>query len=87
MCLCGSLSHFVLVSAKYIRNWQFDHFTVGGQQDCQMVFTSVVGHLMEIDFGGGYRKWNDCNPGELFHAPIHKTVPQVIFFFVLVPRA
>ena len=42
-----------------------------------MVFTSVVGHLMELDFGSEYRGWSRCSPEALFEAPVHKTVSQV----------
>lgn len=43
-------------------------------QNCDMTFTSVAGHLMEIKFEGAYNKWNSCRPQELFHAPITKYV-------------
>jgi DNA topoisomerase III len=46
---------------------------VDGQQ-CSMHITSVVGHLMQIEFDEKYMKWNSCNPEELFAAPIKKFV-------------
>ncbi len=41
-----------------------------------MVFTSVTGHLMELDFGPEMKKWNSCRPIDLFDAPVYKRVPQ-----------
>ena len=32
---------------------------------CDMVITSVLGHLMEMDFEDPYRKWHGCQPGDL----------------------
>jgi DNA topoisomerase-3 len=42
-----------------------------------MVFTSVAGHLMELDFVEGFKKWYSCSPLELYEAPVVKMVPQV----------
>lgn len=42
-----------------------------------MSFTSVLGHLMELDFNSGYRPWRSCRPIDLFNAPVEKHVPQV----------
>ncbi|KAJ0809847.1 putative DNA topoisomerase [Helianthus annuus] len=45
-----------------------------------MMFTSVTGHLMEMEFEGRYRKWHSCDPVDLFKAPIRKHVPEGIGF-------
>lgn len=42
-----------------------------------MVFTSVAGHLMELDFPDGLKKWHACSPLDLYTAPVVKVVPQV----------
>jgi DNA topoisomerase-3 len=42
-------------------------------QNCQMIMTSVSGHLMGFDFLGTYRKWYSCPPLSLFDAPIIKS--------------
>ncbi|XP_035205425.1 DNA topoisomerase 3-alpha-like, partial [Stegodyphus dumicola] len=39
-------------------------------QRCQMVMTSVSGHLLNLEFAGSYRKWQWCNPVTLFDAPV-----------------
>ena len=44
------------------------------RQNAEMRFTSVSGHLMEIDFVQSHKKWNSCNPLELFTAPVVKRV-------------
>ena len=43
--------------------WEFP-YTVMGQR-CDMVFTSVTGHVMGLDFPPSHRGWNTCNPREL----------------------
>jgi DNA topoisomerase-3 len=42
-----------------------------------MVFTSVAGHLTELDFPLSHKGWRTCSPLDLFAAPVHKTVPGV----------
>lgn len=42
-----------------------------------MVFTSVAGHLLELDFTPQHKKWHSCSPVELYTAPVQKVVPQV----------
>ena len=44
-----------------------------------MTFTSILGHLMELDFPASHRAWRSCSPLELFSASVHKSVPQVRF--------
>nr|XP_047132275.1 DNA topoisomerase 3-alpha isoform X2 [Hydra vulgaris] len=44
--------------------------------NCNMIMTSVSGHLIDLDFGGGYNKWNQCAPVALFEAPICRFVPD-----------
>ncbi|GFR23680.1 DNA topoisomerase 3-alpha [Trichonephila clavata] len=39
-------------------------------QNCQMIMTSVSGHLLNIEFTGAYKSWQLCNPVVLFEAPI-----------------
>lgn len=42
-----------------------------------MTMTSVMGHLMELDFTEQFSKWQSCSPAQLFHAPIVQRVPDV----------
>lgn len=41
-------------------------------ENCQMIMTSVSGHLLNHEFVGSYRKWNACHPLSLFDAPVVK---------------
>ena len=41
-----------------------------------MTMTSVMGHMMGLEFVEGFRKWHDCAPLALFDAPVVKTVPD-----------
>jgi hypothetical protein len=62
-------------SSQYNANWDFT-YALGGRQ-CQMVFTSVAGHLTELDFPASHKGWRSCSPLDLFAVPVHKTVPGV----------
>ncbi|KAJ0623453.1 putative DNA topoisomerase transcription factor interactor and regulator CCHC(Zn) family [Helianthus annuus] len=64
--------------SRYNKIFEFN-YTIQGQP-CQMMFTSVTGHLMEMEFEGRYRKWHFCDPVDLFEAPIRKHVPEGIGF-------
>ncbi|MCI04549.1 DNA topoisomerase 3-alpha-like [Trifolium medium] len=61
--------------SRYNRIFEFN-YTIRGQP-CNMLFTSVIGHLMELEFDDRYRKWHSCDPADLFQAPVHKSVPEV----------
>src|SRR5271154_938113 len=47
----------------------------GGSGTADMVMTSVMGHLMAIDFPAEYKSWHSVGPQELFHSAIIKSVP------------
>lgn len=59
----------------YNKIFEFN-YQIQGQQ-CHMIFTSIHGHLMELEFEDRYRKWHSCDPLDLYHAPVRKYVPQV----------
>ena len=44
---------------------------------CKMIFTSVLGHLLARDFSQSVRGWQSCPPSTLFDEPIHTIVPKV----------
>ncbi|KDO34566.1 hypothetical protein SPRG_00629 [Saprolegnia parasitica CBS 223.65] len=46
------------------------------QQRVEMVFTSVTGHLMQLDFALSHRGWKTCDPVDLFSAAVEKTVRE-----------
>ncbi|XP_027335440.1 DNA topoisomerase 3-alpha isoform X2 [Abrus precatorius] len=60
--------------SRYNKIFEFN-YTIRGQP-CHMLFTSVTGHLMELEFEDRYRKWHSCDPADLYHAPVHKFVPE-----------
>ncbi|CDR96379.1 DNA topoisomerase family protein, putative [Babesia bigemina] len=43
-------------------------------RQCKMYFTSVRGHLMELDFDPKYRNWQRTPVQELFEAPVYSAV-------------
>lgn len=62
--------------SRYNKIFEFNYAIRG--QPCHMLFTSVTGHLMELEFEERYRKWLSCDPADLYHAPVHKFVPEVL---------
>lgn len=62
--------------SRYNRIFEFNYSIRG--QPCHMLFTSVTGHLMELEFEERYRKWHSCDPADLYHAPVRKFVPEVV---------
>lgn len=45
-------------------------------QRCQMVMTSVSGHLLALEFVGQYKKWHSCSPVALFDTQVLKYCPD-----------
>ena len=71
----GSLPPSRQGPSRYNTIWEFP-YTVENRQ-CTMAFTSVTGHLMEVDFEPAHRGWHACNPGVLIEgAPVVKQVAR-----------
>jgi len=84
-CQTGQLTcRITSCRAQYNGVYEFN-FTLQGNQ-CVMSFTSVAGHLMELDFPVSHKGWRSCSPVELFSAPVVKAVPQVGFRHPALPR-
>lgn len=47
-----------------------------------MSITSVLGHIMGLEFDESYQKWSSCRPEELFNAPIKKEVNIIELLFI-----
>ncbi|MCD7472326.1 DNA topoisomerase 3-alpha [Datura stramonium] len=60
--------------SRYNKIFEFN-YTIRNQP-CQMLFTSVTGHLMELEFDDRYRQWHSCDPVDLYNAPVRKYVPE-----------
>ncbi len=54
--------------SQYNHVWDFEYQIQN--QNAQMIFTSVSGHLMGVDFTAEYKNWNGCSPDALFTAPV-----------------
>lgn len=61
---------------KYIKNYDFDYLNM----NAHITMTAVSGHLMSHDFGEAHRRWQGCDPFELFDAPIVTQVSKVSFW-------
>jgi DNA topoisomerase-3 len=71
----GSLPPSRQGPSRYNTIWEFP-YTVENRQ-CTMAFTSVTGHLMEVDFEPAHKSWHACNPGVLIEgAPVVKQVAR-----------
>jgi len=60
--------------SKFNKIYEFDYNLLNC--NCKMMMTSVSGHLLDLDFSGNYKKWNQCPPLVLFDAPIKRFVPE-----------
>jgi DNA topoisomerase III len=61
---------------KYIKNYRFTS-RVADWGECEVVFTSVAGHLTEANFADQWKIWTSCAPAALFEeAQIIETIPQ-----------
>ncbi|CAI9777537.1 unnamed protein product [Fraxinus pennsylvanica] len=60
--------------SRYNKIFEFN-YTIQNQQ-FHMSFTSVTGHLMELEFEERYRKWHSCDPVQLYQAAVKKYVPE-----------
>ncbi|XP_030764441.1 DNA topoisomerase 3-alpha [Sitophilus oryzae] len=56
--------------SPYNKIYEFSAQVFG--ENCQMVMTSVSGHLLNYEFVSTYRSWQSCNPVALFDAPVVK---------------
>nr|PIM04076.1 DNA topoisomerase family protein [Toxoplasma gondii COUG] len=45
-------------------------------RSCTMLFTSVRGHLMSLDFASAYQNWNTIPPEDLYGAPVERNISQ-----------
>ncbi|CAH0579356.1 unnamed protein product [Chrysodeixis includens] len=60
--------------SQYNKIYEFESELMG--QKCQMVMTSVSGHLLNLEFVGAYKGWQSCSPLALFDAPVFKFCPE-----------
>jgi DNA topoisomerase III len=69
----GQLRTQAINGNRYVKNYEFQfHFPSWGQ--CQVVMTSVLGHLTSLEFDQHYRQWKSCPPSALFEAPTQVTI-------------
>jgi len=60
--------------SKFNKIYEFEMLLHGEQT--KVVFTSVSGHLLGLEFSSAYRNWTGCNPEQLFEAPVVKSCPE-----------
>ena len=69
----GQLPQEVPTPARYCRNWRFP-FQMSGHGNVEMIFSSVMGHLLQLDFEAPYKKWASCAPQDLYRVPVKKDI-------------
>jgi DNA topoisomerase III len=55
---------------QYVKNYAFDYNFPSAWGGCNVVFTSVTGHVKSQDFHERFKNWRASDPAELFEAPI-----------------
>lgn len=75
--LGGSFRTHNIRGNPYVKNYEFDYNFGRPWGLCNVKFTSVTGHLVAHDFPLQYKKWEACNPSELFDAPIETIIADV----------
>jgi DNA topoisomerase III len=71
----GQIANTRVQGNQYVRNYQFS-FRFQDWGECQVVMTSVLGHLTGLDFDQQYRPWKSCPPSQLFEAPVVTTIAE-----------
>lgn len=61
----------------WLKNYEFEFTFSQPWGHCQVVMTSVAGHVTSSDFDPQYRNWSQPPPQELFDARIVKFVENV----------
>ncbi|KAH9985367.1 prokaryotic type I DNA topoisomerase [Russula vinacea] len=56
--------------SNFVKNYDFDY----PQSRAKFTVTCVAGHILQYDFAQTHRKWQSCDPFELFDAPIETQV-------------
>lgn len=69
----GNVQTRNVTNATYNKNYEFTFdFPAWGR--CDVIMTSVAGHLISHDFEQRYKKWSSCDPSALFEARIESFV-------------
>ncbi|KAK2737251.1 DNA topoisomerase [Myotisia sp. PD_48] len=61
---------------QYVKNYEFEFTFAPPWGRCNVIMTSVLGHLTGLEFESGYRTWHSCQPGALFDAAVLQLVPN-----------
>ncbi|KAF2237177.1 DNA topoisomerase [Viridothelium virens] len=72
--LGGSVPARNVPGLAWLKNYEFEYSFDPPWGRCNVVMTSVAGHLIKTEFDSRYRSWNSCNPAELFDAGLTKFV-------------
>ncbi|EAW11515.1 DNA topoisomerase 3 [Aspergillus clavatus NRRL 1] len=70
----GSMRTISIRGNQYVKNYLFEFNFGDPWGTCSVTMTSVLGHLMALDFESQYKGWQSCPPGSLFEAPVHEYV-------------
>lgn len=71
----GQVNTRAVTGNRFIKNYEF-RFNFRDWGSCEVVMTSVVGHLTGLDFEQQYRQWRSCPPSDLFEAATVTTIDE-----------
>ncbi|KAH3205475.1 hypothetical protein KXW62_004761 [Aspergillus fumigatus] len=72
----GSMQTISIHGNQYVKNYVFEFNFGDPWGTCSVTMTSVLGHLMALDFESQYKSWLSCPPGALFEAPVREFVEE-----------
>ena len=70
----GAVRTHPIAGNRYVKNYEFSFNFGRWGGTCNVVMTSVLGHLTGLDFETQYRNWSSCNPSQLFDARTQITI-------------
>ena len=63
----------------WLKNYEFDYSFDPPWGHCNVVMTSVAGHLIKTEFDSRYKNWASCSPADLFDAALTTSIEDVCF--------
>ncbi|RMJ23089.1 hypothetical protein PHISP_06040 [Aspergillus sp. HF37] len=72
----GSMQTLSIPGNVYVKNYVFNYNFGNPWGSCSVTMTSVIGHLMSLDFESRYNGWGSCPPAWLFELPVFEKVDQ-----------
>ncbi|KAL9127261.1 MAG: hypothetical protein Q9217_003820 [Psora testacea] len=66
----GHISIHNVRGNRFVKNYNFSFNFGSSWGSCEVIMTSVLGHLNKLEFHRDYKSWTSCHPDHLFDAPV-----------------